>query len=171
MSQAATRDAALPPNRWSGMLRRLAWLFVLPSGAVRIAAAEAVFRPLIADPRESMSRWRIASYTEDWRYGADITDSTSQGGVERNRTGLQWEVAAGNRFRWRPLRKLLGMAPWREYQLAAPRAIIAVFDNWGSLLNTDFQFGGSFETRWSGPPPRAPSSDGAQAGGFFARPG
>src|SRR5438093_10543067 len=133
----------LPP------VRTLALLAAALLGA-RCARADAVFRPLIADPRESLSRWRLVSYTEDRRYGTDITDSTSRGGVAKDRRGLMWEVAGGNRFRWRPLRRLLGIAPWRRYQLGVPAAIFAQFDNSGALLNTDFQYGAGLEAQWSG---------------------
>src|SRR5438128_306051 len=105
------------------------------------AETETLFRPLIADPRESLSRWRLVSYTEDRRFGTDITDSTSHGGILQDQRGLMWEVAGGNRFRWRPLRRLLGVAPWRRYQLGVPAAFFAQFDNSGALLNTDFQYG------------------------------
>ena len=142
----------LPP------VRTLALLAAALLGA-RCARADAVFRPLIADPRESLSRWRLVSYTEDRRYGTDITDSTSRGGVAKDRWGLMWEVAGGNRFRWRPLRRLLGIAPWREYQLAVPAGVFAEFDNSGSLVNVDFQFGASLESQWTGTPLRAAAGD------------
>ena len=69
------------------------------------ASAAAVFRPRVADPREAESRWRMVSYTADWRYGTDLTDSTSHGGFENDRQGLEWEAAGGHTFRWRPLRR------------------------------------------------------------------
>jgi hypothetical protein len=115
------------------------------------ASGEILFRPLVADPRESVSRWRQSSYVADWRYGADVTDSTSRGGVVEDRRGVQWELAAGNVFRWRVLERLFGARPpWVGYQLGAPAAIFADFENDGSLLNTDWQFGGSFEVQWTG---------------------
>src|SRR5438128_1349153 len=141
----------------AGCRAALACLILAAGWCGGSARAEAVFRPLIADPRESLSRWRFVGYTEDWRYGTDLTDSTSRGGVERDRRGLTWEVAGGNRFRWPPLRRLLGIAPWRQYQLAAPAAFFAVFDNSGALLNTDFQYGVSLESQWSGPALRDPA--------------
>src|SRR5262245_61850718 len=72
------------------------------SGGVRL------FRPLTADPRENQTRWRMGEFTEDWRFGTDVTDSTSQGGYENSRTGVAWEVSAGEVFRWQPLKKFLG---------------------------------------------------------------
>jgi hypothetical protein len=120
--------------------------------------ADELFRPLIADPRESISRWRQSSYTSDWRYGTDITDSLSTGGYIEDRTGVQWEIAAGHTFRWRPLRRFLGLEPpWQGYQLGAPAAIFAEFESDGSLLNTDYQFGASIEIQWNGDLPRPDS--------------
>ena len=119
MSKPSARSA-LPgfASRWRAGLRAaamaccaaLAWIVLAAGWCGDSARAEAVFRPLIADPRESLSRWRFVGYTEDWRYGTDITDSTSRGGVERDRRGLIWEVAGGNRFRWPPLRRLQARA-------------------------------------------------------------
>jgi len=117
----------------------------------RMARADAVFRPLIADPRESLSRWRIVTSVEDWRYGTDITDSTRHGGVVEDRERIMWEIAGGHTFRWRPWRFAPGSAvPWSVAQLGAPAAMFATFDNSGSLLNTDFQFGVSLDFQWSG---------------------
>src|SRR5205085_3412797 len=79
-------------------------------------------------------------------------DSTSHGGTERRR-GLMWEADAGHTFRLPPLRRRLGFAPpWAGYQLAAPAGVFPVFDNSGSLLNADYQFGASLEIQWNGPP-------------------
>jgi hypothetical protein len=115
------------------------------------ARADALFRPVTADPRECLAHWRMVSYTEDWRYGTDITDSTSQGGVERNRRGIEWEVAAAHTFRWKPLRRQLGFSPpWTAYQLAVPAGVFAKFDNSGQLLNADYQFGLSLDVQWNG---------------------
>ena len=111
--------------------------------------AEAVFRPLIADPRESLSRWRIVTSVEDWRYGSDITDSTSRGGYIEDRERILWEGAAGHTFRWRPWHFAPGSpVPWSVAQIGVPVAIFATFDNSGSLLNTDFQFGVSMDFQW-----------------------
>ena len=119
------------------------------------ATAAELFRPLIADPRESLSRWRQSSYVSDWRYGTDVTDSLSTGGYVQDRTGVQWEIAVGHTFRWRPLRRFLGIAfPWQGYQLGAPGAIFAQFESDGSLLDTDYQFGASMEIQWNGELPR-----------------
>src|SRR5204862_4945259 len=98
MSKLSARNR-LPgfANRWcagggraaaTGCWAILTWIVLAAGWCGGSARAEAVFRPLIADPRESLSRWRFVGYTEDWRYGTDITDSTSRGGVERDRRGL-----------------------------------------------------------------------------------
>ncbi len=138
---------------------RVAGVCAVALAAAALAAAAhaaALFRPLTADPREALSRWRMVSYTEDWRYGSDITDSTSHGGVERDRTGIIWEAAGATTFRWQPLRRLFGVAPpWAAWQFSVPVGVFAQFDNTGSLLNTDFQFGGAFDVQWNGRPPDA----------------
>lgn len=111
--------------------------------------AEAVFRPLIADPRENLSRWRIVTSVEDWRYGTDITDSTSRGGYVEDRERIVWEGAAGHTFRWRPWHFAPGSpVPWSVAQISVPAAIFSTFDNSGSLLNTDFQFGVAMDFQW-----------------------
>ena len=120
----------------------------------RPAAAEGsprIFRPLTADPREDQSRWRQAYYTEDWRYGTDITDSTSHGGWDRNRTGKRWDISGGETLRWKPLRSLLGWrGPWVRYQLGVPVGTYALFDRTASEINVDYQFGGSLDALWRG---------------------
>ncbi len=126
-------------------------LLVLVALVPQGAAAGGLFRPSVANPRESLSRWRQSSYTSDWRYGTDVTDSTSIGGFVEDRTGVHWEIAAGHTFRWRPLERIFGTRPpWAGYQLGVPAAIFAQFENDGSLLNTDFQYGVSFEIQWNG---------------------
>ncbi len=113
--------------------------------------APRIFRPLTADPRENQSRWRQAHYTEDWRYGTDITDSTSRGGWERDREGKRWDVAGGETLRWRALRSLLGWrGPWVRYQLGIPVSVFALFDGTASEVNVDYQFGGSLDVLWRG---------------------
>jgi hypothetical protein len=115
------------------------------------ALAGGLFRPPVANPRESISRWRQSSYTSDWRYGTDVTDSTTIGGFIEDRTGVHWEIAAGHTFRWRRLERIFGTRPpWAGYQLGVPAAIFAQFENDGSLLNTDFQYGFDFEIQWNG---------------------
>jgi hypothetical protein len=110
-----------------------------------------IFRPLTADPRENQSRWRQAHYTEDWRYGTDITDSTSRGGWDRGREGKRWDVGGGETLRWRPLRSLLGWrGPWTRYQLGLPVGVSALFDQTASEINVDYQFGVSLDALWRG---------------------
>lgn len=135
-----------------GIRRRRLLLPIFLAGvlAVRVEAG-ALLRPLVADPRESLARWRIVTSVEDWRYGTDITDSTSRGGVVEDRTRIVWEGAAGHTFRWRPWqRPRSNRLPFVAAQLVAPAAIYATFDNSGSLLNTDYLFGGGLDLQWSG---------------------
>lgn len=110
-----------------------------------------LFRPLTADPRESRGLWRMSHYTEDWRYGTDVTDSTSQGGFVNGREGISWEVSAGTVFRWIPLERIGSWrGPWVRYQLGVPAGIFSRFDGTGILLNTDYQYGVSFDVLWRG---------------------
>ena len=110
-----------------------------------------LFRPLTADPRENQSHWKMAHYTEDWRYGTDITDSTSHGGVVQDRQGFLWEVAAGETFRMIPLERLgKWHGPWVRYQLGVPAGIFSRFDGTGILVNTDYQYGVSLDVMWRG---------------------
>src|SRR5258706_13225700 len=123
--------------------------------AVMLAAAAShadarLFRPLTADPRESQSHWRASRYQEDWRYGTDVSDSTSHGGVV-HRSGVSWEVAAGSVFHWIPLERVgAWKGPWVRYQLGVPAAMFSRFDGTGILINTDYQFGLSFDALWRG---------------------
>ena len=115
------------------------------------APAPRIFRPLSADPREAQSRWRQAHYTEDWRFGTDITDSTSRGGWDRGRQGKRWDVSGGETLRWKPLRTMFGwQGPWRRYQLGIPVGVFALFDGSASLIDADYQFGASFDALWRG---------------------
>jgi hypothetical protein len=130
---------------------RLALALLLTTVLVGAAAADVrLFRPLTADPRENQLRWRLSSFTEDWRYGTDVGDSTSRGGVLRGDQGVAWEVAAGEVFRWRPLQRLGSWRPpWIRYQLGVPAGLFSDFDS-GALLNTDYQFGLSLDALWRG---------------------
>lgn len=115
------------------------------------AADTRLFRPLTADPRENQTHWRMMTDVEDLRYGADITDSTSHGGVDPRVHGRAWEAAAGETFRWRPLRRIGGVpGPWLRYQLGFPTGVFATFDGFGSLIDSDFQFGASMDALWRG---------------------
>ncbi len=129
-----------------------AFALVLAAAAPSGARGDArLFRPVTADPRESQSRWRMSHYVEDWRYGTDVTDSTSRGGVVHNRQGVSWEVSAGEVFRWMPLERIgRWRGPWVRYQLGVPAAMFSRFDGTGILLNTDYQFGVSFDALWRG---------------------
>ena len=52
----------------------------------------------------------------------------------------------------RPVERLLGWrGPWVRYQLGATGGMFADFDATGSLLSTDFQFGGRLDVLWTGP--------------------
>jgi hypothetical protein len=126
-------------------------LMLAPVPAANAQGAPRIFRPLVADPRECQSRWRQAHYTEDWRWGTDITDSTSVGGWERGREGKRWDVSGGETLRWKPLRSLAGWrGPWTRYQLGVPVGVFALFDGTASEINVDYLFGGSLDMLWRG---------------------
>lgn len=115
----------------------LTWLPTAAQGTPRL------FRPLLADPRENQFRMKWVRSTENWRYGTDITDSTSQGGYQ-TRTGVTWDVGFGETFRAEPWEKILGWQPglWRRYQVGIPAGVFANFDRGGAVLvNADYQFG------------------------------
>ena len=136
-----------------GSALALALALLAPLVAARPCAAADVrlFRPLTADPRENQSRWRMSHYVEDWRYGTDVTDSTSKGGVVKGREGFSWEVAAGNTFQWVPLERIgAWKGPWVRYQLGVPAGIFSTFDGTGILLNTDYQYGVALDVLWRG---------------------
>ena len=139
-----------PPTALLVCATLLAIALAVPTPA-RAEGSPRLFRPLTADPREGQSRWRQAHYTEDWRFGSDITDSTSTGGWDRNRQGKRWDIAGGETLRWRPLRSLLGWrGPWVRYQLGLPVGMYALFDGTASEINVDYQFGVSFDALWRG---------------------
>ena len=110
-----------------------------------------LFRPLTADPREAQTRWRMSRYTEDWRYGTDVTDSTSVGGVVEDHQGFSWEAAGGVRLHWIPLERVGGWkGPWVRYQLGVPAAVFSRFDGTGILVNTDYLYGVDWDVLWRG---------------------
>ncbi len=141
---------------WHSPVRGAACLVLVAALAAsleptRAASEPRLFRPLTADPRENQSHWKMVSYVEDWRYGTDVTDSTSRGGVVDDREGIAWEAAAGDVFRWIPLERLAGFrGPWVRYQLGVPAGMFSRFDGSGSLINTDYQFGVSLDVLWRG---------------------
>jgi len=110
-----------------------------------------LFRPLSADPRESQFRSVFSHFTENRRYGVDITDSASQGGFE-HWDGTSWDVATGTTLRLNPAKRLLGIPiPWVRYQVGAPAAIFTYFERGGmELANADYQTGISLDALWSG---------------------
>lgn len=64
---------------------------------------------------------------------------------------MSWEVSAGEVFRWIPLERIGGWrGPWVRYQLGVPAGMFSRFDGTGILLNTDYQFGVSFDALWRG---------------------
>lgn len=122
-----------------------------------------LFRPLIADPRENQFRMKWVHFTEDSRYGSDITDPLSEGGVIQDRTGVTWDVAFGETFRTSPrIRRVAcdptsrrkarsALSPWESFQLGIPAGVFADFDRVGGvLINADYQVGGSFDAIWCG---------------------
>lgn len=115
------------------------------TGSIRL------FRPLVADPREEQFQMKLVHYTEQWRYGTDVTDSTSQGGFEE-RSGTAWDVGIGANPRLDPMRRMLKWkGPWSRYQLGLSAGVFGHFDRAGKeLLNADYQFGVSFDMLHSG---------------------
>jgi hypothetical protein len=125
-----------------------------PAAPPAASDPEAVlFRPRLADLRESLIRFRFLSFTEDLRYGTDVADSTSVAGVDRGVRGVAFGIAAGKTFRG-PLAARLGAlrAPWQRCQLVAPMAVNATFDRiHADFFNvTDYQFGGGLDVLWRG---------------------
>lgn len=87
-------------------------LFLALAAPVRAGHEYTLFRPLVADPRENQFRMKFISYTEDWRFGTDITDSTSQGGSDDDRENVSWDIGIGTTLRSDP-------GHWREYKAHA----------------------------------------------------
>jgi hypothetical protein len=128
-----------------------AWLIACAAAA---RADEAIlYRPMMADLNESLIHVKVSSVTQDFRYGVDITDSTSVGGWRTGQSGVGWDVAAGKTFRTPSWRKAFGWAgPWKRYQLTGSALIRSNFERIeAQYINVnDFQFGGGFEAQWSG---------------------
>jgi len=121
------------------------------------AHAGVLFHPLIADPREDQIRVQIVSFTQDYRYGTDVTDSTSLAGVTPGQHGTAFEIGVGRTFRGPELERLLGWhGPWERWQLGIPAGIFTTFQRIDAqLVNAvDYQFGLSIDTRWRGDPSR-----------------
>src|SRR5262249_25249420 len=115
----------------------VAMTFLLPPAS----ACAALFRPLLADPRENQFRMKWVHSVEDWRFGTDVTDSLSRGGTQR-RTGTTWDVGFGETFRADPWRNFLRHRFWKRYQIGVPAGVFANFDRAGAeLTNADYQFG------------------------------
>lgn len=131
---------------------RLALAALLAPATTR--ADPGVFRPLLADPRESAIHLQVSSFTQDFRYGADVTDSTSRGGWERGVSGVTFDVGGGKTFRLPAWDRMFGWAgPWRRYQLTASALMSSNFDRISNrfVTATDYQFGGGLEAQWTGP--------------------
>jgi hypothetical protein len=118
--------------------------------APRSGHAVRLFRPLLADPRENQFRMKWVRTTEDWRFGTDISDSTSRGGHQR-RSGTTWDVGFGETFRADPWEHVGPIKWWRRYQMGIPAGVFANFDRSGAeLVNADYQFGLSMDLLLSG---------------------
>jgi len=117
-------------------------------------AADAVlYRPMMADLRESLIHLRVCSFTQDFRYGSDVTDSTSNGGWQLGVTGVSFDVGAGKVFRAPVWRGMFGWkGPWQGYQLVASALLSTNFDRIDAefVTDTDYQFGGGIEMQWTG---------------------
>src|SRR5262249_13537087 len=112
---------------------------------------QALWRPLPADPRECQFRMKWVAYTEDWRYGTDITNPASRGGVLRDRHGVTWDVGVGTSVRLPSSSRGLGpLRPWDHFQFAIPAGVFAHFDRVGAdLVNADYQFGPALDILWT----------------------
>jgi len=112
-----------------------------------------LYRPMLADPRESLIHLRVASFTQDFRYGSDPMDSTTVGGWNEDVSGVGFDVGAGKIFRAPVWQRIFGFRPaWRGYQLTASGLVSASLDRISAQLVTvaDYQFGGGLEAQWSG---------------------
>ena len=120
-----------------------------------VAAGGTLFHPLVADPREDQIRVQIVSYDQDYRYGTDVTDSTSVAGVDAGQRGTEFEIGVGHTFRGPELERMLGWrGPWQRWQFGVPAGIFTTFQRLeAQLINAvDYQFGLSIDTRWRGDP-------------------
>ena len=117
------------------------------------AGAATLFPPLIADPREDQARVQFVSSTQDYRYGTDVTDSTSVAGIEAGRRGTLMEADLGRTFRAPEMERMFGIrGPWEKYQLAIPGGVFSSFQRLESqLVNVvDYQYGLALDARWRG---------------------
>src|SRR5689334_22627540 len=57
----------------------------------------AIWRPLMADPREAEFKMQWLTYHESWRYGTDVGNPASTGGYVPQH-GVYWDVAFGGNF-------------------------------------------------------------------------
>lgn len=117
------------------------------------AAPPLLFRPALADPRESLVHVRVSSFTQDFRYGTDVLDSTSSGGWDRGVRGVSFDVGGGRVFRAPAWERLFGRrGPWRAYQVHVSALVSTNLDRVGDQLVTvaDYQFGGGVEVQWTG---------------------
>ena len=125
-------------------------LLVVATAPARGGHDQPLFRPLTADPRENQFRMKFVDYTEDWRYGTDVTDPASVGGHEV-RSNVSWDVGMGGILRFDPRRSLGFWNPWKLCEITVPAGVYATFDRVGAeLINADYQFGVALETLWSG---------------------
>jgi hypothetical protein len=135
--------------------RMVAVAVAVLSGGTRAAAAPGLelFRPRMAAPFESLTRLRFQSFEQDYRYGTDVSDSTSVAGVDRDVRGVSFGVAGGRTLRgpawshagtWR--------TPARAYQLAAPLQVDVGFDRIDAqFINVaDYSYGVALDALWTG---------------------
>lgn len=123
------------------------------SSPARAEEPAVLFRPALADPRESVVHFRVVSFTQDFRYGTDVLDSTSRGGWDRGVRGVSFDVGGGRIFRLPAWTRAFGRSgPWRAYQLHASALASTNIDRVGDQLVTvaDYQFGGGLEVLWTG---------------------
>ena len=144
-------------TRARGLARRAAIATLAATLALANRAAASpdpiLFRPMLADPHESAIHLQVASFTQDFRYGSDITDSLSHGGWQEGVSGVTFDLGGGKIFRGPVWRGLPGFSPpWKRYQLTASALATANLDRIQAQFVTvaDYQFGGGIEIQWSG---------------------
>ena len=118
------------------------------------ASGGTLFTPLVADPREDQIRVQVVSFSQHYRYGMDVTDSTSRPGIDEQR-GTEFEIGVGRTFRGPELERMLGWrGPWQRWQFGVPAGIFTSFQRVeAQLINVvDYQFGLAIDTRWRGDP-------------------
>jgi hypothetical protein len=146
------------PALCAGLLLAAVGLFrAVPAGATDAQDNEpvvAIWRPLVADPREAEFKMQWVTFHEDWRYGTNITDPASHGGYVPQQ-GVYWDVAFGGNFH-----VYAGGADHDTdgrstlHQVGLMAAVFGDFAKTGAMLtNADYQIGPTADLRWGGHDP------------------